>query len=234
MAVDHIFAKPRKNADFAFNAEVANVFSDMINRSVPGYAAIVENIGILATNLLQSGDYVYDLGCSLGAVSSSIAVRVPNCQIIAVDNSAAMIAKCQQNLTFSNIKLLKADILDLAFKPAKLVVLNFTLQFITPSKRLDLLTKIYQSLQPGGALIIAEKIKFNDEFLHNFNNQLHLNFKRAQGYSELEIAQKRSAIENVLIPDAANHHLERLQDAGFSQVLQWFSCFNFAAFLAIK
>jgi len=238
MAVDQIFAKPRKPADFTFNAEVADVFADMINRSVPGYSTIVNNIGILASNLVDDKDLIYDLGCSLGAVSISIADHTlqsaPNCKIIAVDNSKAMIDKCLKNLKFSNINFIESDILDLAFEPTKLVVLNFTLQFIKPNLRFDLLTKIYQSLQPNGALIIAEKVRFADVLEHNFIDQLHINFKCAQGYSELEIAQKRNSIEKILIPNTSQEHIERLQKVGFSRVINWFHCFNFAAFLAIK
>ena len=129
--------------------------------------------------------------------------------------------------------MIEADILALEFQPASLVALNFTLQFIAPEQRLELLTRIRQALLPGGALILSEKLRFADEVEHELLGELHLAFKRANGYSELEIAQKRSAIENVMKPDSLEQHRERLLAAGFSKVVPWFQCLNFASLIAL-
>ena len=131
------------------------------------------------------------------------------------------------------VEVIEADILALEFQPASLVALNFTLQFIPPEQRLGLLTRIRQALLPGGALILSEKLRFEDEQQHALLTDLHIAFKRANGYSDLEIAQKRSAIENVMKPDSLEQHRERLLAAGFSQVVPWFQCINFASLIAL-
>lgn len=241
---DRLFAQPLDQVpDFVFNEDVVQVFPDMIKRSVPGYPTIVENLGVLAARFAQPGSALYDLGASLGAVTQALRrhVRSEGCRVIAVDNSAAMVERCRQYLTAQDsmfqellpVQVLEADILTLPFEPASVVALNFTLQFIAPDQRLELLARIRQSLLPGGALILSEKLCFADAEQQRLLNDLHLDFKRANGYSELEIAQKRSAIENVMRPDTLDTHRERLLAAGFSNVVPWFQCLNFASLIAL-
>jgi tRNA (cmo5U34)-methyltransferase len=131
------------------------------------------------------------------------------------------------------VEVIEGDILGLEFQPASVVALNFTLQFIAPEQRLGLLTRIHRSLLPGGALILSEKLRFDDDQEHALLADLHVAFKRANGYSELEIAQKRSAIENVMKPDSLEQHRERLLAAGFTKVVPWFQCLNFASLIAL-
>jgi tRNA (cmo5U34)-methyltransferase len=227
-------------ADFTFDDRVAGVFSDMIKRSVPGYGQIVNTIGDFAKRLVTHNSQVYDLGCSLGAATLSIRRHIENrqCRIIAVDNSAAMVERCRENLAayVSNtpVELLCADIRDITFENASLVVLNFTLQFLPPAERDTLLTRIYQGLLPGGALIISEKLRFEDATIQQLIEAQHLDFKRANGYSELEISQKRSALENVMKTDTLEQHYARFAKAGFQHANLWFQCFNFASMVAIK
>lgn len=241
---DRLFAQPLPQVpDFVFNEDVARVFPDMIKRSVPGYPTIVENIGVLAAHFAQPNTLIYDLGCSLGAVTQALRrhVRAERCQIIAVDNSAAMVARCReylhaQDAMFQELlptEVMEADILKLSFQPSSLVALNFTLQFIAPEQRPALLARIRASLHPQGALILSEKLRFEDEAEQQLLTDLHIAFKRANGYSELEIAQKRSAIENVMKPDSLDTHRQRLQEAGFSRVVVWFQCLNFASLIAL-
>ncbi len=241
---DRLFAQPLDQVpDFVFNEDVAKVFPDMIKRSVPGYPTIVENLGVLAAQFAQPHSALYDLGCSLGAVTQALRrhVRSDDCRVIAVDNSPAMVERCAEYLHAQDamfqellpVEVIEADILALEFQPASLVALNFTLQFVAPEQRLELLTRIRQALLPGGALILSEKLRFADEAEHERLGELHLTFKRANGYSELEIAQKRSAIENVMKPDSLEQHRERLLAAGFSKVVPWFQCLNFASLIAL-
>lgn len=241
---DRLFAQPlEKVPDFVFNEDVARVFPDMIKRSVPGYPTIVENIGVLAARFARPDSVLYDLGCSLGAVTQALRrhVRSERCRVIAVDNSAAMVARCReylhaQDAMFQELlpaEVLEADILALALQPASVVALNFTLQFIPPERRGELLARIRTALLPGGALILSEKLHFQDPAEQALLTDLHLDFKRANGYSELEIAQKRSAIEHVMKPDSLETHRQRLQDAGFRQVTPWFQCLNFASLIAL-
>ena len=241
---DRIYAQPHAQvSDFTFNEAVVRVFPDMIKRSVPGYPTIVENIGVLAAQFARPDSVLYDLGCSLGAVTQALRrhVQTAGCRVIAVDNSAAMVERCHEYLHAQDSmfqELLPAtvqegDILDLDFQPCSVVALNFTLQFIAPEQRLALLTRIHQSLLPGGALILSEKLRFADAGEQQLLTDLHIGFKRANGYSELEIAQKRTALDNVMQPDSLEQHRERLQAAGFSKVVPWFQCLNFASLIAL-
>ena len=174
---DRLFAQPLDQVpDFVFNEDVAKVFPDMIKRSVPGYPTIVENLGVLAAQFAQPHSALYDLGCSLGAVTQALRrhVRSDDCRVIAVDNSPAMVERCAEYLHAQDamfqellpVEVIEADILALEFQPASLVALNFTLQFIAPEQRLELLTRIRQALLPGGALILSEKLRFADEAEH--------------------------------------------------------------------
>lgn len=242
-ASDRLFTTPLTQVpDFTFNEDVVRVFPDMIKRSVPGYPTIVENTGVLAAQFAQANSTLYDLGCSLGAVTQAMRRHVSHsgCKVTAVDNSAAMVQRCREHLNAQDamfqellpVEVLEADILKLPLEPTSLVALNFTLQFIAPEQRLALLQKIHKALLPGGALILSEKLRFNDPAEHDLLNDLHLAFKRANGYSELEISQKRRAIEKVMLPDSLEEHRERLYSAGFSQVVVWFQCINFASLIA--
>ncbi len=241
---DRIYATPQEQvADFVFNEAVVRVFPDMIKRSVPGYPTIVENLGVIASQFAQPHSALYDLGCSLGAVSQALRrhVQAEGCRVIAVDNSTAMVERCREYLHAQDsmfqellpVEVVEADICQLDFQPASVVALNFTLQFIPREQRLALLARIRQALLPGGALILSEKLRFADAEEQALLTDLHVAFKRANGYSELEIAQKRSAIENVMKPDSLEEHRERLAAAGFTKVVPWFQCLNFASLIAL-
>ncbi len=240
-------------AGFRFDQAVASVFPDMIKRSVPGYETIISMTGTLADRYVQANSRCYDLGCSLGA--SSIAMRhhiqQPGCEIISVDNSEDMLKQCrvilqqdQNNSEHSSVEpspikhtpveLVCGNIEDIPIVNASMVVLNFTLQFIPLEQRAKLLHKIADGLLPGGVLVLSEKVEFIDQQHHELMIDLHHNFKRANGYSDLEISQKRSSLEDVLIPETLEVHRQRLREAGFSSVDVWFQCFNFASLIALK
>ncbi len=238
---DAIYARPHEQiVDFEFNDDVARVFPDMIRRSVPGYGSLITMIGLLAQEYAQAGSNIYDLGCSLGAASLSMRRRIPHhdCHIIAVDNSEAMTERCRANIAEDispiEVDVMCSDIRNLTFERASVVVLNFTLQFLPPEQRLPLLDNIHAGLLPGGVLVLSEKIVFENEDESKLQDKLHLAFKMANGYSELEISQKRSALENVLIPETLLQHHCRLKQAGFQQSHTWFQCINFASILAQK
>lgn len=243
---DSIYAVPLDPvAEFVFDDKVVSVFPDMINRSVPAYQHVVAMTGVLAGYFAQADSYLYDLGCSLGATSLAMFqnLRQPNCTLVAVDNSEAMMegyrlilqtAMQKQHPTPLKIELICANIQDQSIEKASVVAMNFTLQFIPPPERLALIQKIYNGLLPNGVLIISEKIAFGEAEKQHLFTEIHHHFKRTNGYSDLEIAQKRSAIENVMIPESIEVHLERFANAGFSRAEVWFQSLNFASFLAIK
>lgn len=230
---------------FAFDRRVVRVFPDMIRRSVPGYGLIIPSVALLARRYAQPGSNLYDLGCSLGAVSFAILDAVANRKnrLIAVDNSSDMIEKFRRLAAERRgaagadeipLRIEEADIKETPVENASVVVLNFTLQFIDPSHRGGLLKRIARGMRSGGALVLSEKIRFADREEEARQYAWHVDFKRAQGYSELEIARKRDALEETLRPDTVQTHFERLHDAGFNGACRWFQCFNFAAIVAFR
>ncbi len=225
---------------FKFDQSVVDVFPDMIQRSVPGYQTIIETIGLLASRYAQDNSVCYDLGCSLGAATISMRhqIQAQDCTIVAVDNSTAMVQQLQQNLARDSASLpveaVCADIREIQIKQASVVVLNFTLQFIPIADRYAFLQKIYQGLLPGGILVLSEKLSFEHPQQQQLQTELHHTFKKAQGYSDLEISQKRSALENVLLPETVACHQRRMTDVGFSSAEVWFQYFNFASMIALK
>lgn len=238
---DTIFSTPRERVDaFRFDEEVTEVFHDMIQRSVPGYATVLPFIGLIAARYAQADSNIFDLGCSLGAATLSMRhqIQQQGCSIIAVDNSEAMVDRCRENIAKDTgtipVTVLCEDVQASRIDSASVVVLNLVLQFIAPQARPALIKMIYDGLNPGGVLILTEKLAFESDAEQAFQTELHHAFKRAQGYSDLEISQKRTAIENVLIPDSLQTHHARLSDAGFSEVHDWFQCLNFASLVAIK
>ena len=237
---DSLYAQPLGEiAAFKFDDSVADVFSDMIQRSVPGYNTMISAIGLLAGRFCRENSRCYDLGCSLGAASLMMQkhVQAKNSKIIAVDNSEAMLKRFQAAITCEvepTIELVCADVCDVVISHASVVVLNFTLQFISLEHRQKLIETIYQGLLPGGILILSEKLAFADDRQQELQTDLHHLFKIAQGYSALEISQKRTALENVLVPETFSSHQQRLLSAGFNSVEVWFQYFNFASMIALK
>jgi len=228
---------------FRFDAKVARVFDDMIRRSVPGYAATVAMSGWLAARFAQPGTACFDLGCSLGATllacrEAMAATGLDDVHLIGVDSSAAMIERCRNRLEPEfgprQPTLIEADLRSVALQPSSVVILNWTLQFLPPVDRAPLLARIHQALLPGGELILSEKIIDTDPEAEQLAESLHAAFKREQGYSNLEIAAKRTAIEDVLIPETLAAQKGRLLKIGFRPVLAWYRHLNFASLLAVK
>jgi len=240
-ATDNLYAAPLGHVpDFSFDRAVVDVFDDMINRSVPGYASIVSLTGHLAARHAQDHSRLYELGCSTGASLFSMRrhVTADHCTLVGIDNSTPMIAACEQNLAKSGgkaaVELHCKDFFDVEIENASVVVLNFTLQFVEKAKRDALIQRIYAGLRPGGALVLSEKICFEDERQQQLHTDMHHAFKSQQGYSDLEIAQKRTAIEKVMQPETLQRHKQRLQDAGFDNAEVWFQCFNFLSMVALR
>ena len=238
---DTLFSNPLGEiSGFRFDQHVVNVFPDMIKRSVPGYATIISMIGSLAERYASSNTQCYDLGCSLGAATLAMRHRIKaaNCNIVAIDNSSAMIERCQMIIDADNgetpVQLICDSLQNQTIENASVVVLNFTLQFIPPVERHTIISTIYKGLKPGGVLILSEKVTFGDREHDELMIELYHNFKRANGYSELEVSQKRTALENVLIPETLDTHRQRLKSVGFVSSDVWFQCFNFASLIAIK
>ncbi len=235
---DQLYARRQDKIDsFVFDERVAAVFSDMISRSVPGYASIIGMIAILARKHAVAHSNLYDLGCSLGAATVSMGREIAerDCQLIAVDNSQAMLEKASEQFSrhgLPSVTTICNDIRNVKICNASVVVLNFTLQFLPVEERLPLLKSIHTGMLDEGVLILSEKIAGSDEAEDRSLVELHHAFKRANGYSDLEISQKRAALEEVLVPETIAVHRLRLAKAGFNRVDLWFQCFNFVSFVA--
>ncbi len=239
--LDQIYSQRREAiTDFVFDESVVNVFEDMISRSVPGYSTLLSMLPVLSRYYIRADTRCYDLGCSLGAATLAIqqSVTQSGVEIIAIDNSPAMIEQCSQLVLehpgMASVSVLEGDVCDEKIQNASLVVMNFTLQFIGENMRSSLVRNIYQGLNDGGAFLLSEKIRFDNDDEQDALMELHHAFKKVNGYSDLEISQKRSALENVLVPETIDQHKKRLLDAGFSRVFVWFQCFNFVSLLAVK
>ena len=232
-APDALYATPRGAERFRFDSEVADVFQDMVERSVPGYASLIHGIAVLGGKHAQANSTCYDLGCSLGAAARALGARLDTGHpILAIDSSPDMIARCTR-MPGPPVQYRCADIREVALEPADMVVLNLTLQFLPPEDRPPMLQRIAEALRPGGALVLTEKLKF-DEQTESLMQKRYDAFKRSQGYSELEISRKRTALEQVLVRDSLAAHRERLATAGFSSVTVWFQCLHFTSMLAIR
>ncbi len=241
MSEDRIYAEKQVEIQgFRFDDQVSRVFADMIQRSVPGYGLTLQMIAVLAAQYAQNNTSLYDLGCSLGA--STLAMRhgieASECCIVGVDNSKDMLGQCQGYVDADHgvvpVELHCENVQDTIIENASMVVLNFTLQFIPLHERESLLRQIYQGLKPGGVLVLSEKVSFERLGKNDCLTTLHEAFKRSQGYSEMEVSQKRQALEKVLLPESPQMHHQRLKDAGFADSQTWFQCFNFVSILAFK
>lgn len=225
---------------FEFSDSVVRVFPDMIERSVPGYRLLLELTPLMVARAVQPGSRIYDLGCSLGAATLAArrAVQVDEVDIVALDTSADMVNRCREIMAADNsrvpVEVIQADACEYAIRDASVVMMYFTLQFIERDRRDALMRHIARGMRPGGVLLLAEKLAFEPPTNQQWLDTHHHDFKRAQGYSDLEIARKRQALENVLVPETRAEHHQRLKAAGFDQVIDWFQCFNFAAFAAVK
>ena len=225
--------------DFKFDQQTVDVFVDMINRSVPGYGSLIRLLSTFGQHV-KPNTKVYDLGCSLGSASLSLLQGVDHQQVkmVAVDNSLPMIDAFNTVLKKHHISNLfecvHQDILETPINNASVVMMNLTLQFIKPSERDTLIHKIYQGLNKGGVLLLTEKVINADDIIEQHLQKQHETFKLENGYSKLEVSQKRQALENVMVLESVERHTKRLKNAGFKTVVPWFQAFQFVALMAIK
>lgn len=227
---DRIYRTKHTRVDkFEFNQQVVSVFPDMVRRSIPGYDTVVQLTGVLAAQHLVEGSRCYDLGCSLGANSISVLNNIGELDISieAVDSSSPMIEAARNLVTDPRVRFHIADIRTFEFQPASVVIMNFLMQFLPPEDRLELLTTVRKAMNPNGLLVLSEKVVTTSEF-----DALHTEFKRANNYSDLEISQKRQALERVMQIDSEHTHLNRLYQAGFRNSRRWFQCLNWNSFIA--
>lgn len=241
MNKDRVFADKKKEIKpFEFNQKVAQVFNDMLNRSVPLYQENILRLAQLARYFYKPGSRMYDLGCSNGNLGIQILTLFENqrFEMIGVDNSNPMIEKYSQRLKKfmhpDRIELICDRMENIVIRNASVVFINLTLQFLDVDARDGMIRSVYEGLLPGGVLLMTEKTVHPEKELDELEKLIYQAFKRENGYSELEISQKREALEKVLVPDTVNTHMARLKQAGFSKVDVWLKWFNFCSMIAVK
>ena len=233
---DKIFDKPIEK-QFEFDEEVASVFDDMLDRSVPFYK---ENLNLqieILKNFLLDNDKVVDLGSSTGTFLIELAKKCnKKLNLIGIDSSKAMIenAKKKAKAFGVDILFLEKDFLTYDFSDSNAIIANYTVQFIRPLRREKLIKKIYDSLNENGLFLMSEKLITEHKKLNKIMIDIYYEYKKNKGYSEYEIAQKREALENVLIPYTMQENIEMLKNAGFNNTEVIFRWNNFATFIAFK
>jgi tRNA (cmo5U34)-methyltransferase len=233
---DNIFDKPIEK-QFEFDENVASVFDDMISRSVPFYDQMLKLTTYFTLEYCEDGDTIYDLGCSTASTLINIKKESKvKLNLYGIDTSKAMLDRAKQKTkAFGyDIKFIQDDIFNQELKRSKVIISNYTLQFIRPLQREKLISKIYNSLEDGGVFIFSEKIITDNKKLNKLYIDQYYDFKKDQGYSEFEIAQKREALENVLIPYSYSENETMIKNSGFKYFDCVFKWVNFATFIAIK
>lgn len=238
---DEVFKDPQKAVtDFAFGEKVASVFDDMLLRSVPFYEEMQRMIGELSSDFAVDGTNIYDLGCSTGTTILHLSSQLPHkVRFVGVDNSEDMLKRCRAKLTEAHFKrpheLVCADLNQTCpIENASVVLMVLTLQFIRPLQRERLIRQILDGMVENGCLIVVEKVLGEDSLFNRLFIKHYYEFKKRNGYSQLEIAQKREALENVLVPYKLLENRELLLRAGFRHCDAFFKWYNFSGLIAVK
>ena len=238
---DKVFANPEMSiADFRFDATVAAAFDDMVSRSVPFYDEMQRMVVELATDFAEPGSRIYDLGCSTATTLTLLDRTVhPDVHFVGVDNSPEMLVKARAKLDkFApnrRADLICQDIHEgLHIEDASVVMLLLTLQFVRPLYRERIVRRIAEGMRHNGALILIEKLVVTDSRLNRMYIEHYYDYKRAKGYSDVEITKKREALENVLVPYRFEENRELLLNNGFGTIEEFFRWYNFSAFIAIR
>ena len=239
--VDRIFTEPAsRRSDFTFDARTASVFDDMVGRSVPFYDEIQRMVTELAADFAVPGTNLYDLGCATGTTLLSLDPKVdPSVRFIGVDNSDQMLEQARRKLAAApsgrERLLVRGDVNEVfQVENASVVILLLTLQFVRPLHRERVVETICKGLNPQGCLILVEKLTEPETLFNRLFIKYYYDMKRRQGYSEMEIANKREALENVLIPYRLEENEALLRSSGFSKFQVWFRWYNFCGMIGVK
>ncbi|MBK8249176.1 MAG: carboxy-S-adenosyl-L-methionine synthase CmoA [Gemmatimonadetes bacterium] len=237
---DKVFAAPQQATDFKFDSRTAGVFDDMVGRSVPFYHEIQRMTTELAADFAVPGTNLYDLGCATATTLIACEPVVhPDVHFVGIDNSAEMLAKAQSKLdalpSARRRTLVLGDLHEeITIENASVVILTLTLQFVRPLHRERLIRTIAEGMNPQGCLILVEKLTEDDTLFNRLFIKYYYDMKRRHGYSDLEISQKREALENVLIPYHLAENEALCRKCGFTKFQTWFRWYNFSGMIAVK
>lgn len=240
MPSDRLYSTGKITEDFTFNEDVAEIFDDMLDRSIPCYQTVIKLSAALIRQLSAPGSNVYDLGCSTGTTLLTLSRLLADMKLnfTGIDNAPAMLEKARRKAEMygrsSVITFHSDDIIRANLPGADVILCQYTMQFIRPLQRPQFIRRLHDCLNPGGMLLLSEKVISHNSRLNRKYIEIYHDFKRQQGYSELEIAAKREALENILIPFSIRENVNLLKEGGFTEVETFFQWVNFASFAALK
>ncbi|MFP4364588.1 MAG: carboxy-S-adenosyl-L-methionine synthase CmoA [Spirochaetia bacterium] len=242
---DRIFSQPAERIKpFEFNEKVAHVFDDMAKRSIPFYREVQGMVTELASAFFKPGTVIYDLGCSTGTTAILLANQLHSLghsefEIHGIDSSKPMCEEAvskinDDDIAKNHVRIHHGNITSWDLANASVVIMNYTLQFIPPLKREELVNRVFSSLIHKGIFLVSEKNLQSSTDISRIFIDRYYDFKRQNGYSELEISRKREALENILIPYSVEEEKKLFRQAGFESVDMFFTWYNFSSFICMK
>ena len=220
-----------------FTSEVAESFDTHVRKSIPLYDEVQQMTVDMSEWFVKDNSVVYDIGSSTGETIYHLMKKhrnKKNVRFIGIDKSRMMVKQAQRKVAAANIKFLHQDIMQTAFKESDLCISLFTMQFLTISERIQILQKMYECLNMGGAFIMAEKIQAEEGRFNDLWMELYWDFKKKQGLTDDQILHKARSLRGVLIPMTLTENIKLLKMAGFTNIDVFFKWYNFAGLLAIK
>ena len=230
---DNVMVKDDKK--WEFNEEVANVFDNMLERSIPQYDVMRELVKRIGFKYVQLGSTIVDIGCSNGnAVDPFVKSYNMDCNYLLLDVSEPMLEKCKEKFGFLD-GIMNYDITKgIPKTDASLVLSILTLQFTPIEYRQKIVQSIYDNLREDGAFILVEKVLGNTNEIDEVFVNEYYQMKSENAYTREQIQNKRKSLEGVLVPITAKWNEELLRSAGFRKIDCFWRCLNFAGWIAIK
>jgi len=225
------------NAGWQFE-NIADVFDDHVRKSVPLYDLGHELTCHVGDFFLPPNATVVELGTSTGALAKKFldhSTARSDIRYVAYDRVDSMLERARTRCgSDPRIEFLNDDVATAAFPRSNLIIAYYTLQFVHPRSRQDVFTKMYDSLEWGGAALVFEKVRAPDARFQDMAMQLYHEFKLVQGFDEGEILNKQRSLKGVLEPFSTQGNIELLRRAGFVDIMTVLKYVCFEGFLAIK
>ena len=225
-----------KNADWKFNGNMVENFEQHVKKSVPLYEEGHELVLKLSDYFVKNDSICYELGSSTGKLSYKLAKQheFREAKFMGIEIEEDMVTKANELYKNPNLSFICDDMNTMVWEKADLIVSYYTIQFIHPKLRQQLINKIYESLNWGGAFILYEKVRANDARFQDIISNLYMEYKLDQGYEAQEIISKAKSLKGVLEPFSTEGNMDMLKRAGFVDILTVQKYMNFEGFLVIK
>jgi tRNA (cmo5U34)-methyltransferase len=225
-----------KNASWKFNGSMVEHFEDHVRKSVPFYNEGHELVVKLSDYFVKDDSICYELGSSVGTLMQQLAEHHIDkaAKFIGIEIESDMIKKANECYSSTNLSFICDDMTTMMLDKSDLIVSYYTIQFIHPKLRQELINKIYDTLNWGGAFILYEKVRANDARFQDIISNLYMEYKLDQGYDAQEIMAKAKSLKGVLEPFSTEGNIDMLKRAGFVDILSIQKYMNFEGFLVIK